>query len=88
MPVDITQTLGVSSALLERDTRRLRDLWQCWGFTNSCSAWPLTQNIGHKMTCLEFIENLAELNEGENFPKEVLKALYLSIKTAPLEWAV
>nr|XP_037291717.1 PH and SEC7 domain-containing protein-like isoform X1 [Rhipicephalus microplus] len=47
-----------------------------------------SENVGHKMTCLEFIENLAELNEGENFPKEVLKALYLSIKTAPLEWAV
>lgn len=46
------------------------------------------ENVGHKMTCLEFIENLAELNEGENFPKEVLKALYLSIKAAPLEWAV
>ncbi|CAN8019863.1 unnamed protein product [Ixodes persulcatus] len=46
------------------------------------------QNIGHKMTCLEFVENLAELNEGENFPKDVLKALYMSIKTAPLEWAV
>ncbi|XP_050052665.1 uncharacterized protein [Dermacentor andersoni] len=47
-----------------------------------------SENVGHKMTCLEFIENLAELNEGENFPKEVLKALYLSIKTSPLEWAV
>ncbi|KAM7304910.1 PH and SEC7 domain-containing protein [Ixodes scapularis] len=46
------------------------------------------ENIGHKMTCLEFVENLAELNEGENFPKDVLKALYMSIKTAPLEWAV
>lgn len=40
------------------------------------------------MTCAEFIENLAELNEGENFSKEVLKNLYHSIKTAPLEWAV
>ncbi|CAN7993320.1 unnamed protein product [Ixodes hexagonus] len=45
-------------------------------------------NIGHKMTCLEFVENLAELNEGENFPKDVLKALYTSIKTTPIEWAV
>ncbi|XP_035214353.1 PH and SEC7 domain-containing protein-like isoform X2 [Stegodyphus dumicola] len=46
------------------------------------------ENVGRRMTCAEFIENLAELNEGENFSKEVLKALYHSIKTAALEWAV
>ncbi|KAF8795799.1 PH and SEC7 domain-containing protein like [Argiope bruennichi] len=45
-------------------------------------------NVGRRMTCAEFIENLSELNEGENFSKEVLKALYHSIKTTPLEWAV
>uniref|UniRef100_A0A1A9VVW0 SEC7 domain-containing protein n=1 Tax=Glossina austeni TaxID=7395 RepID=A0A1A9VVW0_GLOAU len=46
------------------------------------------QNIGRKMTCSEFIENLAELNDGDNFPKEVLKYLYQAIKTQPLEWAL
>jgi len=46
------------------------------------------QNIGRKMTCNEFIENLSELNDGENFPKDVLKQLYYSIKNSPLEWAV
>ncbi|GFR16552.1 PH and SEC7 domain-containing protein 1, partial [Trichonephila clavata] len=46
------------------------------------------ENVGRRMTCAEFIENLSELNEGENFSKEVLKALYHSIKTTPLEWAV
>lgn len=46
------------------------------------------QNIGRKMTCAEFIENLAELNDGENFPKDVLKYLYQAIKTQPLEWAL
>lgn len=46
------------------------------------------QNIGRKMTCSEFIENLSELNDGENFPKELLKQLYAAIKGAPLEWAV
>ncbi|GFS76008.1 PH and SEC7 domain-containing protein 3 [Nephila pilipes] len=46
------------------------------------------ENVGRRMTCAEFIENLSELNEGENFSKDVLKALYHSIKTTPLEWAV
>jgi PH and SEC7 domain-containing protein len=46
------------------------------------------QNIGRKMTCSEFIDNLSELNDGENFPKDLLKQLYAAIKGAPLEWAV
>ncbi|BES87813.1 arf6 guanine nucleotide exchange factor [Nesidiocoris tenuis] len=46
------------------------------------------QTIGRKMTCNEFIENLAELNDGENFPREILKNLYQSIKNNPLEWAI
>lgn len=40
------------------------------------------------MTCQDFIENLSELNDGENFPKEVLRAVYQSIKSEPIEWAV
>lgn len=46
------------------------------------------QNIGRKMTCSEFIDNLSELNDGDNFPKDVLKHLYQAIKNNPLEWAV
>lgn len=46
------------------------------------------QNIGRKMTCSEFIENLSELNDGENFPKDILKHIYHSIKSHALEWAV
>lgn len=46
------------------------------------------QNIGRKMTCNEFIENLTDLNEGENFPRDVLKHLYHAIKSHPLEWAL
>ncbi|XP_075215974.1 exchange factor for Arf 6 isoform X3 [Lycorma delicatula] len=46
------------------------------------------QGIGHKMTCSEFIENLSELNDGDNFPRDVLKALYQAIKSYPLEWAI
>lgn len=46
------------------------------------------QNIGRKMTCSEFIENLSELNDGGNFPKDILKHLYHSIKGRVIEWAV
>ncbi|XP_076326850.1 uncharacterized protein LOC143233882 isoform X2 [Tachypleus tridentatus] len=47
-----------------------------------------SENVGRLMTCVEFIENLSELNDGENFPRDVLKALYHSIKSSQLEWAV
>uniref|UniRef100_A0A336LHI1 CSON011430 protein n=1 Tax=Culicoides sonorensis TaxID=179676 RepID=A0A336LHI1_CULSO len=46
------------------------------------------QTIGRKMTCSEFIENLSELNDGGNFPKDILKQLYHSIKNHAIEWAV
>ncbi|XP_077201512.1 PH and SEC7 domain-containing protein 3 isoform X4 [Paroedura picta] len=45
-------------------------------------------NIGKKMSCQEFIANLQGMNEGKDFPKELLKALYNSIKNEKLEWAV
>ncbi|XP_056121527.1 PH and SEC7 domain-containing protein 3 isoform X1 [Rhinichthys klamathensis goyatoka] len=45
-------------------------------------------NIGKKMTCQEFINNLEGLNEGQDFPRELLKVLYNSIKNEKLEWAV
>ncbi|XP_020814097.1 uncharacterized protein LOC110188657 isoform X2 [Drosophila serrata] len=45
-------------------------------------------NINRKMSCAEFVDNLADLNDGENFPKDVLKFLYQAIKTKPLEWAL
>jgi PH/SEC7 domain-containing protein len=40
------------------------------------------------MTCADFVENLSDLNDGENFPREVLKVIYTSIKSEPIEWAV
>ncbi|XP_068420658.1 PH and SEC7 domain-containing protein 4 isoform X2 [Eschrichtius robustus] len=46
------------------------------------------QNIGKSMSCQEFITNLNGLRDGGNFPKEVLKALYWSIRSEKLEWAV
>ncbi|KAK2720362.1 hypothetical protein QYM36_004300 [Artemia franciscana] len=40
-----------------------------------------------KMTCSQFIKRLSGLNDGDNFPVEVLRQLYCSIKAQPLEWA-
>ncbi|XP_047441266.1 PH and SEC7 domain-containing protein 2 isoform X2 [Mugil cephalus] len=45
-------------------------------------------NIGKKMSCQQFISNLDGLNNGKDFPKELLKVLYNSIKNEKLEWAV
>ncbi|XP_071064792.1 PH and SEC7 domain-containing protein 4 isoform X2 [Dasypus novemcinctus] len=46
------------------------------------------QNIGKSMSCQEFITNLNGLHDGGDFPKELLKALYWSIRSEKLEWAV
>uniref|UniRef100_A0A671YG71 Pleckstrin and Sec7 domain containing 2 n=1 Tax=Sparus aurata TaxID=8175 RepID=A0A671YG71_SPAAU len=45
-------------------------------------------NIGKKMSCQQFISNLDGLNNGKDFPKDLLKILYNSIKNEKLEWAV
>jgi PH/SEC7 domain-containing protein len=36
------------------------------------------------MTCADFIKNLNGLNDGKDFPKDILKQLYHSIKSKPL----
>ncbi|XP_058523621.1 PH and SEC7 domain-containing protein 4 [Ochotona princeps] len=46
------------------------------------------QNIGKSMSCQEFVTNLHGLRDGGNFPKELLKALYWSIRSEKLEWAM
>ncbi|XP_074838007.1 PH and SEC7 domain-containing protein 4-like [Carettochelys insculpta] len=61
--------------------------------TLTCSLMLLNtdlhgQNIGRSMTCHEFVTNLDGMRDGENFPKEQLKALYYSIRNEKLEWAV
>ncbi|XP_065596775.1 PH and SEC7 domain-containing protein 3 isoform X2 [Cyrtonyx montezumae] len=43
-------------------------------------------NIGKKMTCQEFIANLRGMNDGKDFQKGLLKALYNSVKNEKLEW--
>ncbi|XP_077998971.1 PH and SEC7 domain-containing protein 1-like [Glandiceps talaboti] len=62
-------------------------------YTLTCALMLLNtdlhgQNIGRKMTLPEFFRNLDGLNEGDNFPKDLLKNLYIAIKTNPIEWAV
>uniref|UniRef100_UPI00398E6545 PH and SEC7 domain-containing protein 2-like n=1 Tax=Pristiophorus japonicus TaxID=55135 RepID=UPI00398E6545 len=46
------------------------------------------QNLGKSMSSQDFIMNLEGMNDGKDFPKDLLKALYQSIKTEKLEWAV
>ncbi|KAJ1060113.1 hypothetical protein K5549_004551 [Capra hircus] len=46
------------------------------------------ENIGKKMSCQQFIANLDQLNDGQDFAKDLLKTLYNSIKNEKLEWAI
>ncbi|XP_029312898.1 PH and SEC7 domain-containing protein 1-like isoform X2 [Cottoperca gobio] len=46
------------------------------------------QNIGKRMSCTQFIGNLEGLNVGQDFPKDLLKALYNSIKNQKLQWTL
>ncbi|XP_013859141.1 PH and SEC7 domain-containing protein 1 [Austrofundulus limnaeus] len=46
------------------------------------------QLVGKAMSSSKFVSNLDGMNEGENFNKDLLKSLYNSIKSEPLEWAV
>ncbi|XP_029962755.1 PH and SEC7 domain-containing protein 1-like isoform X1 [Salarias fasciatus] len=45
-------------------------------------------NVGKRMSCSQFISNLEGLNNGNNFPKELLKTLYSSIKNEKLQWTI
>ncbi|XP_026131785.1 uncharacterized protein LOC113111372 [Carassius auratus] len=45
-------------------------------------------NVGKRMSCAQFIGNLEGLNSGHDFPKELLKALYNSIKNEKLQWTI
>ncbi|XP_070706095.1 PH and SEC7 domain-containing protein 4-like [Pempheris klunzingeri] len=46
------------------------------------------QNVGKSMSSSKFVSNLDRMDEGENFSKDLLKSLYNSIRSEPLEWAV
>ncbi|XP_077479432.1 PH and SEC7 domain-containing protein 2 [Stigmatopora argus] len=46
------------------------------------------QNVGKAMSSSKFVSNLEGMNDGENFSKDLLKCLYNSIKSEPLQWAV
>lgn len=41
------------------------------------SLFSMAQNIGKSMSCQEFINNLSGLQDGGNFPKELLKVRLL-----------
>ncbi|KAF5909078.1 PH and SEC7 domain-containing protein 1-like, partial [Clarias magur] len=61
--------------------------------TLTCSLMLLNtdlygQNIGKRMSCTQFVGNLEGLNNGQDFPKELLKALYSSIKNEKLQWTI
>ncbi|XP_009305656.1 uncharacterized protein psda isoform X2 [Danio rerio] len=45
-------------------------------------------NVGKRMSCMQFIGNLQGLNDGQDFPKDLLKALYNSIKNEKLQWTI
>ena len=40
-----------------------------------------------KMTCAEFVENLSELNDGHDFPRDLLKNIYFAIKSEAIPCA-
>ena len=44
-------------------------------------------HLQRKMTCSEFIENLSELNDGSDFPRELLKNIYYAIKHESIPWS-
>ncbi|XP_062415848.1 PH and SEC7 domain-containing protein 1-like isoform X3 [Pungitius pungitius] len=46
------------------------------------------QNIGKRMSSSQFIGNLEGLNDGRDFHKDLLKALYNSIKNQKLQWTL
>ncbi|KAF7488877.1 PH and SEC7 domain-containing protein 2 [Sarcoptes scabiei] len=44
------------------------------------------ETIQRKMSCSNFILNLAGMNDGDDYPSSLLKYLYYSIKNNPLGW--
>ncbi|XP_032409383.1 uncharacterized protein LOC116713349 [Xiphophorus hellerii] len=45
-------------------------------------------NVGKRMSCSQFISNLEGLNDGKDFPKDLLKTLYSSIRNEKLQWTI
>lgn len=45
------------------------------------------QRLGRAMTSAEFVANLSGMMDGQDFPREQLKALYSSIRNEKLAWA-
>ncbi|XP_049591203.1 PH and SEC7 domain-containing protein 1 isoform X2 [Syngnathus scovelli] len=45
-------------------------------------------NVGKRMSCAQFISNLQGLNNGKDFPRDMLKSLYASVKSDKLQWTI
>lgn len=45
------------------------------------------QQQQRRMSPQEFVENLADLNDGHNFPRDLLLNIYSAIKKEPIEWS-
>ncbi|XP_038586106.1 uncharacterized protein LOC119911334 isoform X1 [Micropterus salmoides] len=45
-------------------------------------------NVGKRMSSSQFVSNLEGLNDGKDFPKDLLKTLYSSIKNEKLQWTI
>ncbi|KAH1167998.1 hypothetical protein KIL84_003481 [Mauremys mutica] len=99
--MDSTEQLALGStdtlsnghkADLEAAKRLAKRLYNLDGFKKADVARHLGKkyvwNIGKRMSCSDFIGNLEGLNGGSDFPKELLKALYSSIKNEKLQWAI
>lgn len=49
-------------------------LWSCLlDMTDKCQFYVCVQNVGKRMSCSQFISNLEGLNDGKDFPKDLLK---------------
>ena len=55
-------------------------------FVISVYMSPSPQNIGKKMSCQQFISNLDGLNNGKDFPKDLLKVQSFSVWASELKY--
>uniref|UniRef100_A0AAY4AJW7 Pleckstrin and Sec7 domain containing a n=1 Tax=Denticeps clupeoides TaxID=299321 RepID=A0AAY4AJW7_9TELE len=46
------------------------------------------QNVGKRMSCSQFVGNLEGLNEGQDFPKDMLKVSFSYLLLSPSLWSI
>lgn len=84
---DAIHTLVCALMLLNTDLHEDVSHTALSSFSILILSASLPQVILRKMTCSDFIANLAGLNEGGNYSPELLKYLYYSVKNRPLGWS-